>query len=56
MDYEEEARISNQYRRAGIAGSPVDLLRSAVSVRHRCQIFSTDRDFVHYGRLTPLTL
>jgi hypothetical protein len=56
MDYEEAARITNQCRRAGIAGSPVDMLMCAVSLRHDWQIFTTDRDFSHYGRVVSLKL
>jgi predicted nucleic acid-binding protein len=55
-DYEEAARISNDCRRSGIAGSPVDMLICAVSVRHDWEIFTTDRDFVHYARVIPLRL
>ena len=55
-DYEEAARASNQCRRGGITGSPVDLLMCAVALRHGWQIFSTDRDFVHYGTVLPIQL
>ncbi len=47
-DYEEAAHISNQCRGAGIAGSLVDMLICAVSLRHNCEIFTTDQDFVQY--------
>jgi hypothetical protein len=55
-DYEEAARITNECRRAGIAGSPVDMLVCAVSIRHNWQIFTTDQDFEHYGRVVSLKL
>jgi predicted nucleic acid-binding protein len=55
-DYEEAARASNQCRRRGIAGSPVDLLMCAVSLRHRWQVFTTDRDFPHYATVLPIQL
>jgi predicted nucleic acid-binding protein len=50
-DYEEAAHMSNKCRRAGIAGSPVDMLICAVSLRHNCEIFTTDQDFVQYKRV-----
>src|SRR4249920_2278492 len=49
-DYEEAARISNLCRNSGIAGSPVDMLMCSVALRHDWDIFTTDRDFVQYGR------
>jgi predicted nucleic acid-binding protein len=56
IDYEGAARIANDCRRAGIIGSPVDMLMCAVSVRHGWPIFSTDRDFAHYSRVVSLSL
>jgi predicted nucleic acid-binding protein len=53
-DYEEAARASNQCRQAGIATSPVDVLICAVALHRGWQIFSTDRDFAHYGRVLPI--
>ena len=53
-DYEEAARASNQCRQSGIASSPVDMLICAVALRRDWQIFSTDRDYAHYGRAIPL--
>jgi predicted nucleic acid-binding protein len=53
-DYEEAARMSNRCRRSGIASSAADMLICAVSDRRRWQILSTDRDFVHYGRVLGL--
>ncbi len=55
-DYEEAARASNECRRRGIAGSPVDLLMCAVALRHGWQIFTTDRDFAHYGKALNVQL
>jgi predicted nucleic acid-binding protein len=55
-DYEEAARASNQCRRRGIAGSPVDLLICAVAVRHGWQVFTTDRDFSRYAAVLPIQL
>ena len=55
-DFEEAARMSNECRRRGIAGSPVDFLLCAVAERHQWQIFTTDRDFDHYRHVLGLTL
>jgi predicted nucleic acid-binding protein len=55
-DYEEAARASNECRRRGIAGSPVDLLMCAVALRHGWQIFTTDRDFAHYSKVLNVQL
>jgi predicted nucleic acid-binding protein len=55
-DFEEAARMSNECRRRGIAGSPVDFLLCAVAERHHWQIFTTDRDFEHYHRVLGLKL
>jgi predicted nucleic acid-binding protein len=55
-DYEEAARASNQCRRHGIAGSPVDLLMCAVALRHGWQVFTTDRDFARYAEVLPIHL
>jgi predicted nucleic acid-binding protein len=55
-DYEEAARMSNRCKRLGIASSAADMLICAVSGRQRWEIFSTDRDFVRYGRVLGLRL
>lgn len=55
-DYEEAARISNLCRRAGVAGSAIDMLMCSVSLRHGWDIFTTDRDFVQYQRLVRVRL
>lgn len=55
-DYEEAARVSNDCRRAGIATTSIDMLMCAVSLRHSWEIFTTDRDFIHYGRVVPLQI
>lgn len=56
VDYEEAARISNQCRQSGIADSSVDMLLCAVSLRYSWEIFTTDRDFIHYARIVPLRM
>jgi hypothetical protein len=55
-DYEEAARIHNQCRSRGIAGSAVDFLICAAATRRGWQIFTTDRDFTHYAKACPLQL
>ncbi len=55
-DYEEAASMSNLCRRAGVAGSAVDMLMCSVSLRRDLRIFTTDRDFIHYKRVIPLRL
>jgi predicted nucleic acid-binding protein len=55
-DYEEAARMSNRCKSSGIASTAADMLICAVSQRRRWQIFSTDQDFVRYGRVLDLHL
>jgi predicted nucleic acid-binding protein len=57
-DYEEAARMSNQCRTKGVAGSAIDFLICAAAGRRGWQIFTTDRDFERYAgvvgvKLTP---
>lgn len=55
-DYEEAARMSNECRRHGVTGSPVDFLLCAVAQHRQWQIFTADRDFEHYRRILRLNL
>jgi predicted nucleic acid-binding protein len=55
-DYEEAARLNNQCRSRGVAGSPIDFLICATALRRSWQIFSTDRDFPRYAAVLPLNL
>jgi predicted nucleic acid-binding protein len=55
-DYEEAARMNNECRRRGIAGSAIDFLICAVAHRRKWEIFTTDRDFGRYGKVLPLRL
>jgi predicted nucleic acid-binding protein len=55
-DFEEAASLSNRCRRSGIASSTVDMLICAIASRHNWQIFSTDRDFLHYASTIPIRL
>ena len=55
-DYEEAARIHNQCRSRGIAGSAIDFLICAAASRRDWQIFTTDHDFTRYATVLPLKL
>jgi len=55
-DYEEAARASNRCRRAGIVGSPVDLLICAVALRHGWHVFTMDCDFANYKTVLNVQL
>ncbi|MGC2059565.1 MAG: PIN domain-containing protein [Candidatus Sulfotelmatobacter sp.] len=55
-DYEEAAHIHNQCRSRGIAGSAIDFLICAAAIRRDWQIFTTDQDFTHYAKASPLQL
>jgi predicted nucleic acid-binding protein len=48
-DYEEAARMHNQCRAKGVAGSAIDLLICAVAGRRGWQVLTTDRDFERYA-------
>ena len=54
--YEEAARIHNECRSAGIAGSAVDFLICAVALRRNWEVFTLDKDFERYARKVPLAL
>jgi len=56
LDYEEAARISIMCRRAGIIGSATDMLICSVAGRYDSEIFTTDRDFLRYGRVVRIRL
>jgi predicted nucleic acid-binding protein len=53
-DYELAAKLSNQCRAAGIAGSPVDFLLCAIATARNWPIFTCDGDFKVYGRILPI--
>ena len=55
-DYEDAARMSNQCRGRGIAGSPVDFLICAAAHRRGWSILTTDRDFQNYASVLPVRL
>ena len=55
-DYEDAARMSNQCRSRGIAGSPVDFLICAAAHRRSWTVLTTDRDFQNYASVLPVRL
>lgn len=55
-DYEEAARMHNQCRARGVAGSAIDFLICAVAGRRKWQILTTDRDFDRYARVLGVRL
>jgi predicted nucleic acid-binding protein len=55
-DYENAARMSNQCRSRGIAGSPVDFLICAAAHRRGWTILTTDQDFQNYAECLPVRL
>ena len=55
-DYEEAARLNNQCRARGIAGSAIDFLICAAALRRGWQVFTTGHDFLRYGTVFPLRL
>lgn len=54
--YELAAEYYNICQRKGIQGSHIDYLICAVSVRENMQIFSIDKDFIHYQKHLPISL
>jgi predicted nucleic acid-binding protein len=55
-DYERAAQFFNRCRARGIAGSAIDLLICAISVRYRAPIYTTDADFRRYATVLGLKL
>jgi predicted nucleic acid-binding protein len=55
-DYEDAARMRNQCRSRGIAGSAVDFLICSAAHRRGWAILTTDRDFQNYASVLPLRL
>lgn len=55
-DHVRAAEQFNRCRAAGVAGSPVDFLISAVAERLAVPIFTTDRDFERFARHVPIRL
>ena len=55
-DYIIAAEFSNLCRQNGIQGSHIDFIICAVAHRLNISIFTTDKDFIFYSKLLPITL
>ncbi len=55
-DHVRAAEHFNRCRAAGVAGSPVDFLICAAAERLAAPIFTTDLDFLRFGRHVPIRL
>ena len=55
-DYELAAEYFNTARNKGIQGSNTDFLLCAISTRRNMSILSTDKDFVHYQTVLPISI
>lgn len=55
-DYVQAAIFSNLCRSKGIQGSHIDFLICAAGFRLGAEIFTTDNDFVNYGKRIPIKL
>ncbi|MGC2108937.1 MAG: PIN domain-containing protein [Candidatus Korobacteraceae bacterium] len=55
-DYETAAEISNACEAYGVVGSSIDMLLCAVALRRNWAIYTSDRDFQHYAKYTPIVL
>ncbi|MDQ6705885.1 MAG: PIN domain nuclease [Acidobacteriota bacterium] len=55
-DYELAARMSNDCRAAGIAGSAIDFLLCAVASARHWSLFTNDSDFQAFSSVFPVPL
>jgi predicted nucleic acid-binding protein len=55
-DHELAAEYYNQCRRKGIQGSNTNFLICSVAVNNSWQIFTTDEDFLNFGKIIPIQL
>lgn len=55
-DHIEAAELRNHCRRSGIQVETNDVLLAQLCIRHDLVLLSTDRDFVHIARHSPLKL
>lgn len=54
--YEYAAELYNTCRKKGVQGSHTDFLICSVGILSNCQIFTTDKDFLQYQKLTDIQL
>ncbi|MBC8179742.1 PIN domain-containing protein [candidate division KSB1 bacterium] len=55
-DFEKAAEFFNTCRAKGIQGSNTDFLICAVAFHHNLEIFTTDKDFIHFQKYIPVSL
>lgn len=55
-DYEKAAEIYNGCRKKGIQGSHIDFLICGVALNHGISIFTTDKDFENFEKVTKIKL
>ena len=55
-DYVDAADLRNRCRSHGVQVGTIDALLAQICVRHSLVMLSTDRDFAHVARWTPLKL
>jgi predicted nucleic acid-binding protein len=55
-DYERAATLHNVCRQAGIQGAPTDFLICSITLRYDASVFTTDRDFEGYAKITGVRL
>ncbi|WP_305046405.1 type II toxin-antitoxin system VapC family toxin [Geoalkalibacter sp.] len=55
-DFERAAEFFNESVAKGVQGSNTDFLLCALADRHGLPILTTDKDFLHFQKILPLTL
>jgi predicted nucleic acid-binding protein len=55
-DYEGAAEAFNRCRERGIQGSNTDYLICSTALRRQLAVYTTDNDFLQYGRVLELEL
>lgn len=55
-DHEEAARLFNVCRSHGVQASTIDCLIAVAAIRNDCILLTTDRDFEHIAKHSPLKI
>jgi predicted nucleic acid-binding protein len=55
-DHINAAELRNQCRRAGVQIGTIDALLAQLCLRHELLLVTTDADFAHMARITPLRI
>ena len=55
-DHVEAAALRNLCRKKGVQIGTIDALLAQLSIRHELTLLTTDEDFTHLAKLTPLKL